>query len=111
MDGDDGLTRYYGSVCVKCGQEPRAFGQRWGTQCLEASQRWWANYTEQTAREEMGYGPAAPRATDPNPAPLFQPRGQCQRCGASQWVGRGEGLWGCASCGTNPADPTMRKPV
>jgi hypothetical protein len=108
---EDLLTKYIGSTCPRCRQEERALNQKWCSSCLSASERWWADYTAQTAREEMGYTPAAPRQPDPAPTAPFKPLGLCPRCGASLWVDRSENQFGCAGCGFNPQDPTMRKPV
>jgi hypothetical protein len=108
---EDLLTRYLGHTCPKCNAEEREPNQKWCSSCLTASQRWWADYTAQTAAEEMGYGPAAPRQPDPAPPPVFQPRGLCPRCGASQWVDRSEGQWGCAGCGWDPVRPGQAKPI
>jgi hypothetical protein len=107
----DNLDQFYGTVCPKCNNEPRAHGQRWGSSCLSASQRWWADYAAQTAREEMGYGPPVVRPAPPASVSALQPHGYCPRCGGSIWVDRGEHQFGCAGCGWDPAHPEQHTPV
>jgi len=101
----DNLDQYYGSTCPRCNAEPRAHGQKWGTNCLEASRKWRENYAAEVAREEYAYvsperrrfltpTPPPPPTTDPMPTQV------CRHCSAnSGWVANAAGLWACAVCG------------
>jgi hypothetical protein len=102
---EDGLDFYYGSTCVKCGNEPRAHGRRWGEQCLDASRKWQEAYVATVAAEEMAYVSPERRPfltpTPPPPPPAGPaPAAVCRHCSAnSGWVDGGASRWVCAICG------------
>jgi hypothetical protein len=102
---EDGLDRFYGSTCPKCGNEPRAHGRRWGSQCLDASRKWQEAYAQEVALEDYRYvSPERRRFLTPTPPPPPpadpMPMQVCRHCSAnSGWADNGAGQWACKICG------------